>query len=207
MTGLVRYGWVLWPNFFIHWIQNSLSSVLCQQFLLLILPCNWYDNWLDSMLWLTKSTKSWEYVVLKSWQYRSSNVTSSLTFDLFFHRCKTGESEPGRGCSHWLKYTQLVDNRHLSLPPRPPSNTRTPVPPGTYLPFPWQFSMDHPKDARRHSSEFGDSKPDEGEGVGTEASREAEEAAMTSDPIIPAGTDDIALEEIRVKPQDKGLEA
>ena len=67
--------------------------------------------------------------------------------------------------------------------------------------------MDHPKDARRHSSEFGDSKPDEGEAVGTEASREAEEAAMTSDPIIPAGTDDIALEEIRVKPQDKGLEA
>ena len=36
-------------------------------------------------------------------------------------------------------------------------------------------------------SEFGDSNPDEGEGVGNEASREAEEAIMTSDPKIPGG--------------------
>ena len=56
-------------------------------------------------------------------------------------------------------------------------------------------------------SEFGDSNP--GEGVGTEASREGEEAVMISDPKISAGTDDISLEEIRVQPQDstKGLEA
>ena len=57
-------------------------------------------------------------------------------------------------------------------------------------------------------SVFGDSNPDDG--VVTEASRKVEEAVVTSDAKIPARTtDDIALEEILVQPQDsaKGLES
>ena len=59
-------------------------------------------------------------------------------------------------------------------------------------------------------SEFGDSNPDDGEDIGSEASREVEGAVVTSDAKMPAGTtNDIALEEIQVQPQDstKALEA